>query len=111
MKMDEHEHTQTRVSVIVLGAQAVHVDLCACGAIRVRIGDATSQWQWDPPVEWLSVTEAARRVGVTPGAIRTACRVGRLDARRAVGGGDWLIDPIELSRFAESRLGVRGRRA
>lgn len=109
--MSDHDHQQTRVSTVVIGAQVIHIDLCSCGALRVRIGNDGSPWQWDPPVEWVSVTEAARRIGVTPGAIRTACRVGRIDARRAVGGGDWLIDPIELSRFAEGRLGVRGRKA
>jgi len=57
----------------------------------------------------LSVAEAARRAGVSKTAIRNACDSGRLRSVR-LRGGDRVIDPDDLERYA-STVQWRRRRA
>lgn len=52
-------------------------------------------------MELLTLTEAAERAGVTPGALRLAIRDERLAAVKR--GRDWFVTAAELDRYISQR--------
>lgn len=56
---------------------------------------------------WLSASEAAAELGVTPQAVRKAAREGRILARRPAWLGKWLVPSAEIERILAEGRGVR----
>lgn len=60
-------------------------------------------------ISYVTVSEAADMLGISPATIRHQIRNQRLKARKL--GRDWDIDPQELGRYRAQSLGRPGRRA
>ncbi len=56
---------------------------------------------------WVTASEAAAELGVTPQAIRRAAREGRIIARRPAWLGKWLVPSSEIERILAEGMGVR----
>lgn len=56
---------------------------------------------------WLTASEAAAELGVTPQAVRKAAREGRIIARRPAWLGKWLVPSSEVERILDEDKGVR----
>lgn len=56
---------------------------------------------------WLTASEAAEEIGVTPQAVRRAAREGRIIARRPAWLGKWLVPASEVERILAEGMGVR----
>lgn len=52
-------------------------------------------------------SEAAHRLGVTPGVLRRLVAAGALEVNRV--GNEWCFDVVEIERYAKSRraCGIR----
>ena len=50
---------------------------------------------------WMTAEEAGVALGVTPQAIRRACREGRIEGRRPLWLGKWLVPSCEIRRLLE----------
>lgn len=57
----------------------------------------------EPPAEWLTTSEAARRAGVDVSTVRRWIEAERIEARRV--RGTHRIDPRSLARYIETREG------
>lgn len=57
---------------------------------------------------WLSVSEAAERLGLDVSRVRALAHAGEIDAQRV--GSRWIIDEGEVARFAAAREHRRGGR-
>jgi excisionase family DNA binding protein len=55
----------------------------------------------------MTTAEAAARLGITPEAVRKAIKRGRLVATKH--GRDWLIDAVEVERYAATPKDKGGR--
>jgi excisionase family DNA binding protein len=55
----------------------------------------------DPSDELISLSEAAKRYGLSRTYLRTIARSGRLKAKKV--GRDWLTTPVDLEAYIESR--------
>jgi len=53
------------------------------------------------PQELITITEAARRFGLSPQYLRDIARSGRLRARKM--GRDWLTTPADVEIYIQSR--------
>jgi len=54
----------------------------------------------DPPLGFVSLPDAARRLGVARGSLNHLVREGRLAAERV--GPHWYVDPVVLDAFAQT---------
>ncbi|MFA1552032.1 helix-turn-helix domain-containing protein [Actinomadura chokoriensis] len=63
--------------------------------------DATGVGVSDPgiPSWFLTTTEVAEILHVTPDAVRKACRLGTLTGRRQPGSREWRIDPAAVAEY------------
>lgn len=59
-------------------------------------------------VQYVTVAQAASRVGVTPGTIRKRCAAGELTCRRV--GGRWEVEESQLPVVAATTSGLRALR-
>jgi excisionase family DNA binding protein len=50
----------------------------------------------------LTLTEAARSLGVAPSTLRTQIRLGKLAAAKQ--GRDWFVTPAEIERYRAKSL-------
>jgi DNA binding domain, excisionase family len=53
------------------------------------------------PQELITISEAARRFGLSPQYLRDIARSGRLNARKI--GRDWLTTPADVETYIQSR--------
>jgi excisionase family DNA binding protein len=53
------------------------------------------------PQELITISEAARRFGLSPQYLRDIARTGRLKARKM--GRDWLTTPADMEAYIRSR--------
>ena len=60
--------------------------------------------------EYLSVGDAAKRLGVVPATVKLMVRGGKLRQAARTAGGLSLFDPAEVGRLAEVRAAHRERR-
>lgn len=58
--------------------------------------------------DWLTVNEAADRLGVGPERVRQLCRLGYLPSA-IKRGRDWFVPTREIERYLELEPGVKGR--
>lgn len=58
--------------------------------------------------EYLSVGDAAKRLGVVPATVKLMVRSGRLQPTAKTAGGVTLFDPIDVERLALERAAMKG---
>ena len=51
------------------------------------------------PSWYLTASEVAAQLGVTPDAVQTACRRGKLRAIKRPGSREWRIDPAAVAEY------------
>ncbi len=83
-------------------------NMSASPAVPLSADACTKVSQLDPARwGWLSASEAAAELGITPQAVRKAAREGRIIARRPAWLGKWLVPSSEIERILAEGMGVR----
>lgn len=84
------------------------ITLSASPAVPLSADGFAKVSQLDPARwGWLSASEAAAELGITPQAVRKAAREGRIIARRPAWLGKWLVPSSEVERILAEGKGVR----
>ena len=79
------------------------------GGLSPRLRKRRVNLHADVYVSFVTVSEAAGRLGISEATIRHQIRNGRMRAHKI--GRDWDIQPDELQRYRAESLGKPGRRA
>lgn len=79
-----------------------------CEAIESTLGELLSRFDGQPARDYYTVTEAAEAMGRAPYTVREWCRLGRLNASKALSGrgidGEWRISNEEMQRWRREGL-------